>query len=443
MNWQPPGGPTEPDSPLPYTPWDIVGAGPSAPPKRRLARAALLGVPIALVGAGVATSLSLAGGGTTSATTPDGAVRALLDSAQHGDLLGVLGTLEPSERAALEDGISRTTGQLQRLQVLSADTDLSDISGLQLGFSGIKTSTSYLTPQRAAVTITSGTATSHVDPARLPLGPFTRSVAGPALAHAKPTSSSSGVSTGKNVIVTVQENGSWYVSLGYTVAEDLARNAGQSAPPAGASVPAVGSATPDDAIRSVVQSAAALDVAGVIKVTPPGELAALHDYAPLFLSNADRALRTVRSKLSITVTRLDLADVPDGTGAELVTITGLAFRATYEQYTVSFDGSCITVTDARDPSNDQQFCRSGSGLDSVLSSLPAPLQPLISDLKGIHPKEGLVAVEENGQWYFDPVRTVFTDVDNLLGALSLKDMNDIQSLVQQARSGSLSLGSGN
>ena len=441
MNWQPPTGPTEPDAPLPYTPWDIVGAGPAAPRPRRLARAALMGVPVLVVGAGVATSLTLAGGGTASATTPDAAVRALLDSAQQGDLLGVLGTLEPSERGALEDGISRTTGQLQRLGVLSPDTNLSDISGLHLGFSDIKTSTSYLTPQRAAVTITAGTATTHVDPAQLPLGAFTRSVAGSALARAKPTSSSSAVTTGRSVIVTVQENGSWYVSLGYTLAEDLARNAGQSAPAAAASVPAVGSATADEAIRTLVQSAANLDLTGVIRATPPGEMAALHDYAPLFLSKADGALSKVRSKLSIDVTRLDLADAADGPTSELVTIKGLAFRATYEQYTVSYDGSCITVSDASDPSNDRHLCPTASGLDSLLSSLPAPLQPVVNDLRGIHPQEGLVAVEENGQWYFDPVRTVFSDVDNLLGALSLKDMNDIQSLVQQFRSGSL--GSGN
>lgn len=442
MNWQPPAGPPEPEPSVPYAPWDIVGTGPGAAPRRRLARTALLGVPVLLLGAGVAASLSLAGGGSAAATSPDGAVRALLEAAQHGDVLGVLGTLEPSERAALEEGVSRTTGQLQRLQVLSADTDLSNLSGVHLAFSDIRTSTSYLTPERAAVSITSGTATSHVDPAQLPLGSFTRSVAGSALARAKPSSSSSAATTGRHVIVTVQENGSWYVSLGYTLAEDLARDAGQSAPPAAASVPAVGSATPDDAIRSLVRSAADLDLTGVIKVTPPGEMAALHDYAPLFLSRADRALGKVRSRLSIAVTRLDLADVPDGTGAELVTVKGLAFHATYEQYTVNFDGSCITVSDASDPSNDQQFCPRASGLDSVLSSLPAPLQPLVNDLRGIHPQEGLVAVEENGHWYFDPVRTVFSDLDNLLGALSIKDMNDIQSLVQQFRSGSLSLGSG-
>ena len=443
MNWQPPTGPTEPEAPLPYAPWDIVGTGPAAPRPRRLARTAVLGVPVLVVGAGLAASLSLAGGGTASATTPDAAVRALLDSAQHGDLLGVLGTLEPSERGALEDGISRTTGQLQRLGVLSPDTDLSDISGLRLGFSGIKTSTSYLTPQRAAVTITAGTATSRVDPARLPLGPFTRSVAGSALAQAKPTSSSSAAATGRSVIVTVQENGSWYVSLGYTLAEDLAHSAGQSAPAAIASVPSVGSATADDAIRTLVRSATDLDLAGVIKVTPPGEMAALHDYAPLFLSTGDRAMSKVRSKLSITVTRLDLADFPDGPTSKLVTIRGLAFRATYEQYTVTFDGSCITVSDASDPSNNRHLCPTTSGLDTVLSSLPAPLQPLVNDLRGIHPQEGLVAVEENGQWYFDPVRTAFSDLDSLLGALSLKDMNDIQSLVQEFRSGSLLVGSGN
>jgi hypothetical protein len=438
MNWQPPSAPPGPDPSAPSVPWETPGAGPAARPKRRLARVAVIGVPVVLVGAGVATSLSLAGGGASPASTPEAAVRALLDSAQQGDLLGVLGTLEPSERDALEAGITQTTSQLQRLQVLSSDADLSDISGLTLGFSNIRTSTAFLTPQRAAVTITSGTASSHIDPSQLPLGSFTRSVAGSALAKTKAANSSSGVSTGNDVIVTVQENGSWYVSLGYTVAEDAARASGQTAPPASSSIPAVGSETADDAIRSLIQSAANLDVAGVIKLTPPGEMAALHDYAPLFLAQADNALSNVRSKLSVSITKLDLADVPDGSGSELVTIRGIAFRATYEQYTVTYDGSCLDISDASDPSNDQHFCPRASDLNSALSSLPAAIQPIVNDLKNLHPKEGLVALEENGQWYFDPVRTVFTDLDNLLGALSIKDMNDIASLVKQAQSGSLS-----
>ncbi|HEX5265318.1 MAG TPA: hypothetical protein VFW24_00960, partial [Acidimicrobiales bacterium] len=90
MNWQPPSATPEPDPSTPFAPWGTPGAGPAARPKRRLARAAVIGLPVVLVGAGVATSLSLASGGASPASTPDAAVRALLDSAQQGDLLGVL-----------------------------------------------------------------------------------------------------------------------------------------------------------------------------------------------------------------------------------------------------------------------------------------------------------------------------------------------------------------
>lgn len=56
--------------------------------------------------------------------------------------------------------------------------------------------------------------------------------------------------------------------------------------------------------------------------------------------------------------------------------------------------------------------------------------------------DGLVAVQENGYWYFDPIRTVFSDIDNLLGILTIQEMTDIEKGISGLQSGPSTFSSG-
>lgn len=443
------GGGTEDTGEIGTAPWadlgpsEPVGAAARGPGGRRVNRAVFALIVVALLVAGVTASFTLARGGSQGAGNPDTAVRNLLAAAQNSDILGVLDTLVPAERDALKSGITETTSQLQRLGVLNSNTDLSNLGGVHITFSNVTTSTTNLRSDLAAVSFTGGTVTSQVDPSQVPLGSFTRSVAGSALSRAKRATTTSPLNSGKAVIMTEQVGGNWYVSLGYTIAEN-ARRSGASATPGpglpGQAVPATGSGSPQEAVKSFLQSLANLDLQGIIEDTPPIEFAALHDYASLFLPAAEDALAKVKPKLSISITNLSLVSQPLSDGSELVTITNIGLHVTYAQTTVDYANGCVTISDGSDPSHNGSFCLKdlSSLAQGAVGQLPPALQKVVQDLRNLHATEGLVAVQENGGWYLDPVRTTFTDIDNLLAAITPADMNDIEHAVVQLRSGSSS-----
>ena len=69
-------------------------------------------------------------------------------------------------------------------------------------------------------------------------------------------------------VAVVEEGGSYFVSSFYTAAELAAASAGYTMP--ATSIPAVGAATPEDALRGVIDAGIQLDVAGLIELTPAG-----------------------------------------------------------------------------------------------------------------------------------------------------------------------------
>ena len=71
--------------------------------------------------------------------------------------------------------------------------------------------------------------TGTFDAAKLPVGSFVSTLTHGLLSGAKQTSTSN-VTTGREAIVTEQVNGTWYVSLGYTIAYDALRSEHLPAP---------------------------------------------------------------------------------------------------------------------------------------------------------------------------------------------------------------------
>ncbi|MBV8960661.1 MAG: hypothetical protein JO087_18020, partial [Actinobacteria bacterium] len=94
-----------------------------------------IGIVAVLAGTVVAVVLANSGGGTNS---PTAAVQKLVNAAADVDTLGMLDALPPSERNALQGGLVDVTNELKRLKVLSADTDLHKIKGLDFKFDNLK-----------------------------------------------------------------------------------------------------------------------------------------------------------------------------------------------------------------------------------------------------------------------------------------------------------------
>ena len=90
-------------------------------------------------------------------------------------------------------------------------------------------------------------------------------------------------------LVTIKDGDGWHVSLWYSVAEAARKDAGKPAPEFGQGVEAKGADSPEAAVEELFASMGTLDVRRMIELTPPDEMAALHDYAPLFLDDAEAA----------------------------------------------------------------------------------------------------------------------------------------------------------
>ena len=401
---------------------------PTAPPPRRSAGfvATTIAVVVLLVaGAGAVVAMS---GQQTN--TPDAAVRGLLDAAGNGDALGILDHLDPPERDPLASFLTSGTADLERLGIVSPGLQLGHVPGVNLSFTGLTTTTSDLRPGLAAVKITGGTVHTRVVPAQLPLGPFTHDVAGKALAAAKPTDRTEPVHSDM-AIVTIRRAGIWHVSIGYTLAEAARTSTKAAMPSLSESVPAVGAGSATGAVDAFLRAAAALDVRRLIELTPPDEMAALHDYAPLFLPKATDAIAKMRSgpnPVTVTITDLSLSSAGHP-GGELVKVTRLGLRATSGASTVELTpGSrCITVTGPA--GSFPVTCGSpGSASTAAAAALNGPLKALTA----IRPDVGIVTVERGGKWFVSPIRTLLDDAAATLHALTPGAMQSLKTMFSPA-----------
>jgi hypothetical protein len=337
---------------------------------------------VAVVAVLIAGLVSVAALGTSLVNSPRDAVDALITGLETHDTGAVLATLDPAERAAIAPGLSQITASLKRIGVLSDSADPNALSGLSAAFHHVTTRTvslAALHPGLAEVQFTGGTATLSLDPGGLPLGALVQGVVAAAFPH--PFRRSFAL---REPIVTIQRNGTWYVSLGYTLAENARRRARLPLPTAAQAVPAVGAASPEGAARAFLTAAAGGDLRGLVEVIDPVVGGPFHDYAGLFAGQ-------VRSPVALRSIGLRTTSV---SGGVLVTVTSLDASVGRDEVTLA--GRCFRV------------------------GRRAPLcEPSGSNLLAGY---GVVAVERPGGWFVDPYRTVFDDLARVSAGLDLADL---------------------
>jgi hypothetical protein len=353
---------------------------------------------VALVVATVAVLLaglvSVAGLTASTTNSPSDIVRDLLQATAAGNVSRALDTLDPAERGAIAPSLSTILDDLRRIGVVDQSADLSNVTGVVASFRRVSTRTESLAalrPGLAAVVFTGGTATLQVTTADLPLGALFAGVASKLVPSViTRTFALGGPGAAQRPLVTIQRNGAWYVSLGYTVAEQARRAAGLPLPSAAESVPARGAASPDALARALVSAATTGDERTLVELTDPLEDGALHDYAPLFLSNRRP------SAPRLVVTQLGLASTPVK-GGVLVTITDFTASLSNGDEVALTSAGCFVLRHR--VGRTEQLCEpSGSNL-----------------LAGY----GIVAVERQGAWFVDPYRSVLDDLDHVLRGVDL------------------------
>jgi hypothetical protein len=399
-------------------------------PARRGRKIIVVAVAICLIGGGIGVAVAESGA-PGNASTPAAAVNRLLDAADHSDLLGAIDAIAPGERNAIEPGFVGLVHQLERLDVLSPSTNLSDVGGLSLHFAGVKTATAMLSPTVAAVSITGGSVTGSLDAGKLPIGSFVRGLTRGLLPPASRTSTSS-VSTGREAIVTEKVAGTWYVSLGYTIAYDVLRSEGLPgvSPTVSAAVSATGSSTPEGAVRVLLSDAAAFNLRGLLSDLPPGELGALQGYAGLFLGKAGAAAAKARSQVSVRITSLKMSSSAVA-GGTLVQIGGIGLAVSYDGVTFSYKGGCLTYGyEGRSVRRCATNATSSAEFRRILAALPLSLRGLAMRFTASRPALGFVTVQEGSRWFVSPVATLFEDVNASLSTLKPRDLGSIASLLE-------------
>ncbi len=427
--------------PPPPPVWATSEPTPAPPKKRSGGRIAVVVVAVLAVLAGGVFAVSALTGGSDEeggAKDPQTAVQDLFDAVSKSDALGTLDSLAPSERGALKDPVVDMVDQLKRLQILADDFDLSSIGGVQLSVSDLQLSEDQLADGVTAVTIEGGRTRGSIDPAAFPFGDFIRD-------HVDVDSLDSSRSSGDlvdetdgepPVIVTLQEGGKWYVSLWFSIAENARVAAGADLPDFANPIPGKGAATPEDAVKALIDAGTQLNLEDLVALTPPDEMKALHTYASLFLDDAQQSLDQFLDDQGISysfdITDFQASSDVNGDVAR-VKVDTLAFDAEfrYQDTTVSVtsegDG-CVDITvDESGDSSSQSFCAddlnqsfqdSGVDVPKSLMDLPNKLDVRI------------VATKVDGKWYVSPIRTgagVFTD---LAKALDRQDLDDIVDFVQ-------------
>jgi hypothetical protein len=259
------------------------------------------------------------------ADTAEGSARAMMAALEDGDLLGTLAQLPPGERRALADDAAALVGPLQRLGLLGP-VDTGHLANADLTFRDITMTSTELGKDVQAIDLVGGTFS-----ASLPAGDSALlTVKARALLEQNGVQVDPAGATYRRDfasdplrVVAIREGGGWHISLAYSVAEALRREAGVEAPKMGTGPPAIGADTPADAVRDLVSAYADGNPGRILELAYPDEARAVYDYAPLFLPQArDAAKAAAAGPFDVQLNQLTTEVAGDGP-VRTVQVTGL------------------------------------------------------------------------------------------------------------------------
>lgn len=419
--------------PLPPMP-----AQPSGPSRARLIGASAAAV--VLVGGGAATYVAVSASESPGgAGNPKAAVQHIVGDLNNSDLIGLFDDLAPGERAAFAGPLKDAVGKLKDDKVLSSSADPSNLAGIDVAANDLTygAQTVPINDHVQVVQLTGGTLHVSADASKLPLtSEFLKAVAPGGLPSDAKQDKSVDIGayvkrTGKPVSIATQKvGGRWYPSLFYTIAYYATQATHTTAPTAAERIPDKGASSPDDAVRTLVQSLLSAQLANAIAVLSPDELGVLHDYGKLIV---DRALY---QPVPATIKTLDFTD-SDADGGTLVALKDLDIAfADGPEFKVQVQDSCFVVTAERQA---KRFCASdladrvGSTLERTGQSLtPAQHTALIDLFSGIS-QVGTYTAQHDGKWYVTPVRGLTELGVARLDSLHGNDLISLLSLMRGAR----------
>ncbi|MCC6436097.1 MAG: hypothetical protein IT196_13765 [Acidimicrobiales bacterium] len=397
---------------------------------------------LALVGGGLFAVTQLGGAAASGASTPDAAVEQFITALNDEDVLGMMNALPRGERDTFVPLAQDSLAELKRIGLLSDGAALDGVSGVDITFSGYRLSVRDVADTVANVTVSGGTITGGYQLDQLPMGGV---LVDTVFGGEVPTEGGSSTedNTDELTLTTVKDDEGWHVSLWYSVAEAARDQAGLPAPNFGSGVAARGADSPERAVEDLFAAMGELDMRRMIELMPPDEMAALHDYAPLFLDDVETAVDEFRGlydfEIGVSPTGLGV----DGSGdTRLVTMTGMRadFAVEGSKGSLTVDGSCVTTEfdgEVQEQCTDDQL-----GMLAQLGiDLPASYTTLLERLA--EQPNGIEVKQVDGAWYISPIGTAGNGMLRFLQALDedllrglIDDSGDLAGSVEDGLTGS-------
>jgi hypothetical protein len=236
---------------------------------RRRRRAGVIAAVTALVGAGGFTTYSFLGASNDGgAATPQEAVSAFVSALDHEDVLGMIDVTVPQEVDALHAAFDSATSDAKRIGLVAGDFDMGGVKGIDITVDDLTLDTNFLEGGLAAVTVTGGRLSASFDPTTFPFGDKMRAL----LASPSPGQIATDLGTGDpgQLLMTVEHEGRWYVSVEYTIAEYVRRAAHLDEPGPVTRTP-VGFDSPQEAVDGLFARLGGLDLRAALDTFAPGE----------------------------------------------------------------------------------------------------------------------------------------------------------------------------
>ena len=236
---------------------------------------------VALAGSGGYAALS-AGTEPGGAESPEQAMELMLEAVAAGDYLAAAEYVVPTERKTLVGAGLHLADELARLELSADDLGLAAFRGFDLNIAAVEIRRETPRNGVAHLFLESGVVTASIDGADLVFGPI---VGEQVLADFFTFADGdvTAIQPASMPIVAVEREGRWYLSLWYTVAENVRLNRNLALPDLARRPAAIGGETPEDAVLGLLDEVVRLDVRRMIGMLDPVEASALYDYSPLFL----------------------------------------------------------------------------------------------------------------------------------------------------------------
>jgi hypothetical protein len=383
---------------------------------------------LAVAAAGFAV-VNLRGGGGAGASSPEAALDQFFGAVADEDVIGVLEEMAPAERDAMVSWFRGLESNLSDLGVIE-DVDLNGVGGADLEIEDLESRVEEVMPGVSRVYVTGGELSVATEPESVPVGEVLEDLieanggevdidrVSDELDFDDLADEAEDSGDEPLFLVATEQDGRWYLSLSYTIAEYARLDAGVDPPDPGEAVEPQGAASAEEAAREFLTATADLDVERMISLLPPDEMGALQAYAPLFLEDAEEAVEEMRVEdgfeASVEGLEFDTRDVEGGT--RVVPRAGTLEITTDDgDLSVSLDEGCIEATGEIGDDFDDEYGTSVVCMDDLQDDLQGDLtEEERADLEEVGRmfsdyQPGMVVVEEDGRHYVSPLRT-FSDL---------------------------------